>query len=319
MLLFSSYFISLLFQISVRETSAVLVNVTVDDAGVDPSTGQSIVYTPGGPWHEGNTCSFCTDKPDPASMHNETWHDATYVPDDGQGDPTGSSNLTFSFNGTAIYAFCAIQRFTNMTFFIDDEPVNQFSQQSDIFLYNIPVFVNTSLSPGKHVFTLVNGATDGSGNKPSTVLFDYLIYLHDEVDEQSSPLPLPSPSGSDSQPRPGLGSGAIGGIAAAAIVITLSCVTGAFCWYRRQRSGSCEGIPLVQPFDASTGIFFGSSVQQLPSALAKSTENMPNNAVPSPSIQGVQLVPGQVATDAGPLLIQNPYNAADILPPDYTV
>ncbi|KIJ36078.1 hypothetical protein M422DRAFT_261624 [Sphaerobolus stellatus SS14] len=161
-----------------NETSAVLVNVTVDDAGVDPSTGQSIVYTPGGLWNEGKTCSFCTDKPDPASMHNETWHDATYVPDNGQGVPTGSSNLTFSFNGTAIYAFCAIQHFTNMTFFIDDEPVNRFSQQSDI--------------PLQHS-RLLNGTLDGLGNERSTVLFDYLIYLHDEVDEQSSPLPLPLP------------------------------------------------------------------------------------------------------------------------------
>ncbi|KIJ29611.1 hypothetical protein M422DRAFT_268953 [Sphaerobolus stellatus SS14] len=309
---------------SVRETNAIFVNVTVDDAGVDPSTGQSIVYTPGGPWNEGKNCSFCTDKPDPASMHNETWHDATYVPDDGQGVPTGYSNLTFSFNvGTDIYAFCAIQHFTNMTFFIDDEPVNHFLQQSNIFLYNVPIFVNTSLSPGKHVFTLVNGALDGSGNEQSTVLFDYLIYLHDEVDEQSSPLPLPlplpSPSGSGSQPRPGLGSGTIGGIAAAAIVITLSCAAGAFYWYKQQRSGSCEGIPLVQPFDASTGIFFGSSAQQHPSVLAKSIGNMPNNGVPLPSIQEVRLVPGQVETDPGPLSIQNPYNAADTLPPDYTV
>ncbi|KIJ36511.1 hypothetical protein M422DRAFT_261067 [Sphaerobolus stellatus SS14] len=296
MLLFSSYIISLLFQISVRETSAVLVNVTVDDAGVDPSTGQSIVYTPEGPWNEGKTCSFCAEKPDPASMHNETWHVAAYVPNDGQGDPTGSSNVTFSFNGTAIYAFCAIQRFTNMTFFIDDEPVNHFSQQSDIFLYNIPVFIKSSLLPGKHIFTLVNGAVDGSGNQRSTILFDYLIYSHDEVDEQPSPLPLPSPSGSDSQPRVGLGSGAIGGIAAAVI-----------------------GIPLVQPFDTSTRIFLGSSAQQSPSALAKSTGNMPNNAVPLPSIQGIQLVPGQVATDARLLLIQNPYSAADTLPRDYTV
>ena len=79
--------------------------------------------------------------------------------------------------GTAIYAFCAdiIVGSTSMTFFIDDERVGQFSRNSGGASYNIPVFVNTNLLPGEHVFTLMNGALDGSGNV-TLVLFDYLIY-----------------------------------------------------------------------------------------------------------------------------------------------
>ncbi|KIJ56369.1 hypothetical protein M422DRAFT_41085 [Sphaerobolus stellatus SS14] len=152
---------------------AALVNVTVDDAA------SPIIYTPFGPlWNQGNGCIRCSTRPDPQSMFDDTWHDGTYNPL----GPSGAPGST----GTAIYAFCALFDFANMTFFVDGQIMGHWStEQGGNFSYQVPVFAHSGLSSGPHTFTLMNGVTDGSGSQ-SLVLFDYLIYTHDDGTSQSS-------------------------------------------------------------------------------------------------------------------------------------
>ncbi|KIJ35721.1 hypothetical protein M422DRAFT_51340 [Sphaerobolus stellatus SS14] len=243
-----------------QSVNATLVNVTVDDAGIDPSTGRSFVYSPEGAWSQGNNCSACTAKPDPSSMFDQTWHDVLYLPI-GDTNPTGSLNISFTFNGSAIYVFCAIRNFTNMTFFIDNEPVNHFSREMDTgFGYNVPVFVNENLTPKEHIFTLMNGAVDGLGSA-SLVLFDYLIYSHEEVSPSQPVTGTPSPSttpASQIKMNNGLKSGAIGGIAAGASILGFSLLAGILFWWRRRITLSqASTSESIVPFDASGSVTIG--------------------------------------------------------------
>ena len=76
--------------------STALTNVTVDDQGVDPRTGEVISYTPAnGAWIE--KCQKCSTQPNPEQAFNQTWHDATYR-DDGNGQ-TDVDTATFEFTG----------------------------------------------------------------------------------------------------------------------------------------------------------------------------------------------------------------------------
>ena len=59
------------------------VNVTVDDAGFDPLTGNAFAYSPSPSWNLGSACEDCASKPDPVQTYNGTWHDATYHEEDG--------------------------------------------------------------------------------------------------------------------------------------------------------------------------------------------------------------------------------------------
>ncbi len=94
---------SLLAVISLHTpVSTALVNVTVDDAGTDPNTGSTFVYTPADRWNYGPDCSACTAKPDASLVLDSSWHDATY-------DPTlGASwneiqTVSFPFEGVSPY------------------------------------------------------------------------------------------------------------------------------------------------------------------------------------------------------------------------
>ncbi|KAF9008314.1 hypothetical protein BDQ17DRAFT_1237124 [Cyathus striatus] len=169
-------------------TNAILVNVTVDDSLPDPLTGQLITYHPTTLWNVGQNCTSCTAVLDGASMYDRTWHDGTYYPADSNLPPSGPSNLTFLFNGTAIYVFCALALstssptgYSNMTFYIDGELVGQFEKIppgiQGKYLYNKTVYSNTNLPPGQHAFTLQNGQPGNAGNK-SLTLFDYLVYSY---------------------------------------------------------------------------------------------------------------------------------------------
>ena len=75
---------------------AVLVNVTVDDAGQDSYTGAQIIYSPANAWSLGPLCKDCTAHPDPGSTFNGTWHDGFF-------DPATNTvlNASFQFEGTS--------------------------------------------------------------------------------------------------------------------------------------------------------------------------------------------------------------------------
>ncbi|KAF8987741.1 hypothetical protein BDQ17DRAFT_1258237 [Cyathus striatus] len=170
----------------ITTVGAVLVNVTVDNSLPDPLTGRLVGYLPTTSWNAGVACTDCTAIVDEGSMFNRTWHDGTYFPVNSILPATGPLTITFSFNGTAIYVFCALalsftspDGYSNMTFYIDNEIVGQFEKEPSgtqgAYVYNISVYSNTSLSAGEHNFTLQNGPFGNGGNK-SLTLFDYLVY-----------------------------------------------------------------------------------------------------------------------------------------------
>lgn len=70
-------------------------NVTVDDSGLDPRTGNAINYT--GDWDLGQTCSGCKARPDPAQIHNSSWHDATMR-------SSSSQYVAFVFTGDKLHS-----------------------------------------------------------------------------------------------------------------------------------------------------------------------------------------------------------------------
>lgn len=79
-------------------------------------------------------------------------------------------------SGTAVYVYCIIAntfpRLTNITFKLDNNIVGNYHHAPDnttTFLYNIPVYANTSLPDVQHV--LIMEQVPGS-----LILFDYLIY-----------------------------------------------------------------------------------------------------------------------------------------------
>ena len=67
---------------------------------------------------------------------------------------------------------------TNLSFYIDNEPVGAFlhitpfSNSSIVYQYNALLYHNTSLSYSKHSIDLING----HGGTFSVVLLDYIIY-----------------------------------------------------------------------------------------------------------------------------------------------
>lgn len=170
--------------ISFHQTSAILVNITVDDDGQDPNTGRSIQYAPPMAWATGQNCSSCLAKPDPSQAHNGTWHDGTYRPNpESSSDENGVLTATFQFSGTALYVFCILAHAgsplastSDMTFTLDGNIVGTFFQLptgSSNFDFNVPVYVNSSIPDGLHTFTLTNGRDNGV---TSLTLFDYYIY-----------------------------------------------------------------------------------------------------------------------------------------------
>ena len=81
--------------------SANLMNVTVDDQGVDPLTGSSISYTPLSirGWKRGQLCTECNARPDPTQTFNGTWHHAAYRADHDAPDENLPQTAMFNFSG----------------------------------------------------------------------------------------------------------------------------------------------------------------------------------------------------------------------------
>lgn len=87
--------------------------------------------------------------------------------------------------GSAVYVFCIIPHASSpfigtsdMTFFLDGKQVGTFAlapNGSNVYDYNVPVYANASVPPGKHLITLRNGTP----NAPqSLVMLDYIVYTY---------------------------------------------------------------------------------------------------------------------------------------------
>jgi hypothetical protein len=67
-------------------------NITIDDQGGDPTTGQVPVYKPANVWQNQN-CAGCAIKPDANQLYNNTEMSATH------GSGESPYTIDFNFNG----------------------------------------------------------------------------------------------------------------------------------------------------------------------------------------------------------------------------
>ncbi|KAI0367530.1 hypothetical protein BV20DRAFT_981334 [Pilatotrama ljubarskyi] len=189
--------------------SAALVNITIDDTLGDESNGNPIVYIPATMWSVGQNCSACTARPDSKLAGDGTWHDSTYYGVDTTIPASQPASAAVTFEGVAVYVFCITTGSTaspdgnsDMSFFIDGELVGKFLQPPNgdtAYDYNVPVYVNRSLSAGQHSIAIVNGEVHG--NK-SLLLLDYIVYTHEVNSTSDSSSPATSSSAQSSSSTP---------------------------------------------------------------------------------------------------------------------
>ncbi|KZP17991.1 hypothetical protein FIBSPDRAFT_746234 [Athelia psychrophila] len=155
-------------------------NRTVDDQNGDSVTGRMPVYSQSttvlSGWSQGTNCSGCSVHLDPSLVFDGTWHDATYIPTEEE-----PISITIAFNGTAVYAYCVLANTvgtetheTDLIFLMDGALVGNYTHlptTSLDFIYNVPVYVNTSLSNQQHILTI-----EATGANHTLILFDYVEY-----------------------------------------------------------------------------------------------------------------------------------------------
>ncbi|KZV95925.1 hypothetical protein EXIGLDRAFT_706332 [Exidia glandulosa HHB12029] len=160
---------------SISMALACKVNVTIDDTFGDERTGQVPIYTSATAWGESAPVCRCDMNPDPAQMHNQTWHVHESRP--GQ----IPANITFTFRVVANARMTILSPDTRLAFYLDGDlysPTTFFQAPSNDttgegYNYNQLVFSNTSLPHGKRTMLMSSLTTSDSG---SIVLFDYAVY-----------------------------------------------------------------------------------------------------------------------------------------------
>ncbi|KAF4592953.1 hypothetical protein EYR38_008659 [Pleurotus pulmonarius] len=165
----------LCFMTMAGATAEGLRNVTIDDRYGDEITLTVPTYLPPDAWSSrGNA------QPNASLAYNRTWHDTTSHPEH------AANNVTFNFTGVSLFVYCIIANtpphssqifdaFANYTFFLDGELVGGYKhdvEQTEIFFYNVPVYVNQTMENKFHSFSIV----PYSKEKPVLLLFDYAIY-----------------------------------------------------------------------------------------------------------------------------------------------
>ncbi|KAI0756223.1 hypothetical protein C8Q80DRAFT_1127322 [Daedaleopsis nitida] len=243
------------------------VNRTIDDDNGDVTTGQRPSYTPSDGWARGQGCTGCAIAPDidinRSIPVNGSWHDSTYHP--GQPDRT----ISVSFTGTAVYVFHLIANgnffeqgvttFTNLTFYIDNEYVGDFTQpastNAEKIRYNVPVYTNTTLPNEAHVLE-----TRASGPTASLILFDAIIYTMPIVEDDNTTSPsgtdptfdfTPTPTQSSISDGRSSGSLPIGAIAGGTIggVVIVAIIIATLLYVRKRRAQRAPSTASkVEPF-----------------------------------------------------------------------
>jgi len=237
-------------------STALLVNTTIDDDGVDPNTGLGVTYAPASSWSRGQACTTCFARPDPSVALLGTWHDSTYS----FGEPVISA--TVQFQGSALYVYCILAPITPdtgtdsyMSMFIDHELVGTFIQSpTQVANYTSTlVYQNTSISSGSHLFVLQNGNTNTRIND-TLMLFDYLIYSRDDDEAPLTPSststgslstsPTAGPSNPSNTATNVTGGSATGSstrivipvVVVAVVLITVLLLVIAWLWRRRRHA-----------------------------------------------------------------------------------
>ncbi|KDQ64448.1 hypothetical protein JAAARDRAFT_28078 [Jaapia argillacea MUCL 33604] len=152
-------------------------NRTIDDQFGDQVTALVPVYSPATAWKQGANCTDCLVNPLVSQAFKGTWHQGLHTAGDVE-----STVVTVSFRGTAVYAYCVLANTisysntpTNLNFRLNNTIVGTFVHTPDAsttFIYNVPVYVNTSIPNGLHTFEI-----EATGNT-SLVMFDYLTYTY---------------------------------------------------------------------------------------------------------------------------------------------
>ncbi|KAJ7225969.1 hypothetical protein GGX14DRAFT_642160 [Mycena pura] len=189
---------------------AVLINTTIDDTTGDPFTGAHVTYSPPDAWHSLDTCianaSTCTPNLNVQRLSSGTWHESTFSANDASnGHPNVPLTASVSFNGSAVYIFCAISQSrtdpdgdSDMTFYLDGVPVGSFAEPAPGiagFDYNVPVFANPAISPGPHTLIIQNGHQNGG---TSLLILDSIVYTRNDDTALASDT---APTAATSSPR----------------------------------------------------------------------------------------------------------------------
>ncbi|KAJ7693590.1 hypothetical protein B0H17DRAFT_1132383 [Mycena rosella] len=234
-MLFSFSFVPLFFWF--LATQAALVNITIDDTTGDSLTGALVTYTPPDAWESGDSRSSANSavRPDTTQLEGTTWHDSTFsVNVDRNLHPNVPLTASVSFNGSAVYVFCArATGNSDMSFYLDGVLVGSFAQPAlgSGFDYRVPVYANPAIPPGPHAFTIQNGHENGY---TSLMILDSIVYSYDTDSTaipaaQSSALPGAAATVHSNQ-------GVIVAVAAVLIAALLALFVGLWVFlYRRRR------------------------------------------------------------------------------------
>ncbi|KXN83544.1 hypothetical protein AN958_01253 [Leucoagaricus sp. SymC.cos] len=225
--------------------NAALVNVTVDDSGVDPIAGNEIEYGPSNGWKSSTTTT--------SEVYNGTWHWYDYDPSETLttgGGVTALPHADFSFNGSAVYVYCVIASNTrvNLSFVLDGVTADGFnSTVLGPYRYSVPV-LSRQLNPEFHNLSIVNLGMWPNGTSELTL--DAIVYARANnatTSTNSTGIPPDLPPGTDGHSQPGSGKpigaivgGVIGGVIFVIMVILVICF-----WNRI--SGWCRGLRTPPP------------------------------------------------------------------------
>ncbi|EPS95479.1 hypothetical protein FOMPIDRAFT_1090759, partial [Fomitopsis schrenkii] len=161
--------------LSSQTASAKPINRTIDDHYGDSFTGVQPAY--GGRWNYGPNCSECAIHPEPADTFMSSWHDSTT-------SPTNDISVALNFTGTAIWVYCIIpdtistvqgvSTFVNISFELDDKPVEKYTHPpgATSYEYNVTVYSHPKLDNTQHILKM----SAVQGENSSVFLFDWAKY-----------------------------------------------------------------------------------------------------------------------------------------------
>ncbi|KAJ3574942.1 hypothetical protein NP233_g1417 [Leucocoprinus birnbaumii] len=215
-----------------------LVTVTVDDAGVDPTTGNPISYSASDAantgWKAQPGCTFCTAQLDVGKVFDGTWHD-------------GSDGATaqFTFTGVAVLVSGVIGSGGGED--ISDTRIDFFVDNSFISTYTSP---NTTGQPRSFNYN--------NSSPTAAFLLDSITYTFNNDTQSTSPSPSTSASSGTATTSPAtatsssahstLSQGGIIGIAVGVGLSALLALVGLAFWWRRRRHGQ-NSWPSRGPID----------------------------------------------------------------------
>ncbi|EPT06108.1 hypothetical protein FOMPIDRAFT_1021181 [Fomitopsis schrenkii] len=286
-----------------RAVFAASTNATIDDNYGNSVTGDKPTYS--NDWNYGPECPTCYIQPDKTKTYEQSWHDVTASLKD-----LSARNVSFSFNGTAIYIYGILPppvqyttTYVNVSVQLDGQVVGRFEHHNTGqtgYQYNVTVYQNTSLEHGVHNVVI----TARRDVNASYFAFDWAQYTYDPdhstASTTSSTSPItPTTDSSTAQKRRSHSSvgpivgGVVGGIAAVFLAIL------AFIFWRRRtqdklnviesfdggaaRGGAIDPVNKPEPIVAAAVVPKLHSLASLPTSDVSASQGMSVTAIVSPT------------------------------------